>query len=139
MGGEGFGKAGGASVEAMRAVFAIIAWFIQWYPLFTGLSINPKQGVSVEVVGMATDAPPPSGKGIRDRAFGWYGVPTLVVEILLEVGESDMGRGAELTVVIADTDVQECDMGGWGVLGKVVVIYKFLDVSITTVFGAYTK
>ena len=50
------------------------------------------------VIRMATDAPPPSGNGIRDQAFGGYGVETMVVKILLEVGGFGMGRGAHLTV-----------------------------------------
>ena len=66
--------------------------------------------VSVEVVGMATDALPLSGSGIRDWAFGGNGVESVVVEILLEVGEFDMDRGAELTVVSAVIDIQECNM-----------------------------
>ena len=42
---------------------------------------------------------PLSGKGIRDQMFGGYGVATVIVEILLEVGEFNVDRGTELTVV----------------------------------------
>ena len=38
---------------------------------------------------MATDVPLPSGKGIRNRALGGYGVSTVVVEMLLEIGGFD--------------------------------------------------
>ena len=34
-------------------------------------------------VGGHSDAPPPSGKGIRDQSFGRYDVATVVMEILL--------------------------------------------------------
>ena len=68
-------------------------------------------GVSVEVVGMATDAPSPSDKRIRNLAFDGYWLAIVVVEILLEVGGFDMVRGAELTVANADTDIQESYIG----------------------------
>ena len=35
----------------------------------------------------------------------------MVVEMLWKVGGFNMDRGAELTLVNADFDVQECDMG----------------------------
>ena len=44
---------------------------------------------------------------------------TVVVEILLGVSVFNMDRGAELTVVNVDTDVQKSDLGGGNVPGKV--------------------
>ena len=43
------------------------------------------------------------------------------MEILLGVGGLNMDRGAELTVVDADIDVQKSDMGGGSVPGEVTV------------------
>ena len=54
----------------------------------------------------------------RDQAFSEYGVATEVLEILLEVGGFGMVRGAELTMVNADIEVQECDIGGGAVPSK---------------------
>ena len=39
---------------------------------------------------MGVDAPPPGSKRIGDRAFGQYGVATVVMKILLMVGGFDM-------------------------------------------------
>ena len=50
-------------------------------------------------------------KRIGDRAFGRYGVTTVVVQILLIVGGFDVDRGAELTLVDVNIDIQEGDMG----------------------------
>ena len=36
----------------------------------------------------------------------------MVVEVLLGVGGFDVGRGAEMTMVNMDIDVQQSDMGG---------------------------
>ena len=46
--------------------------------------------VGGEVIEMATNVPPPSSKGVRDRALDGDGVATLVVEVLLEVGGFDV-------------------------------------------------
>ena len=35
---------------------------------------------------MGVDAPPPGSKRIGDRAFGQYGVATMIMQILLMVG-----------------------------------------------------
>ena len=46
------------------------------------------------------------------------GVATVIVEILLGVGGFNMDRGAELTRVDADIDVQKGDMGEGSVPGE---------------------
>ena len=53
-----------------------------WEPI-RDEGFNEVGGVSVKVVGMATDALQPVDKGMRDVAFGLYGVATVVVEILV--------------------------------------------------------
>ena len=68
---------------------------------------------------MGADALPPGNKGIGDRAFSRYGVATVVMQILLMVGVFDVDRGAELTLVNANTDIQVGDMGLGGVPGEV--------------------
>ena len=68
---------------------------------------------------MGADAPPPGSKGIGDRAFGGYGVATVVMQILLMVGGFDVDGGAELTMVDVKIDIQESDMGPGGVPGEV--------------------
>ena len=50
-------------------------------------------------------------KGIGDRAFGQYGVATVVMQILLMVGGFDMDRSAELTLVNVSINIQLGDMG----------------------------
>ena len=72
----------------------------------------------------------PSGKGIRDQMLGGYGVATVVVEILLEMGGFDMDCSAELTVTNAVFNVQECDMGGGGVsceLDRIAIVEPFKE------------
>ena len=56
------------------------------------------------------DTAPSNGKGVRYGAFGRSGVTAIVVE--LGVGGFDVDRGAEMTVVNTDIDVQKSDMGG---------------------------
>ena len=68
---------------------------------------------------MGADAPRPGSKGIRDRAFGRNGVETVVMQVLLMVGGFDVDRGAELTLVDVNVDIQESDMGPGGVPGEV--------------------
>ena len=53
---------------------------------------------------MGADAPPPGSKGIGDRAFGRYGVATVVMQILL-VGGCDVDGSAELTLL--DVNVEQ--------------------------------
>ena len=61
---------------------------------------------------MVTDTAPSSGKGVRYGAFGRCGVTAMVVEVvLLGVGGFDVDRGAEMTVVNTDINVQKSDMG----------------------------
>ena len=43
---------------------------------------------------MGADALLPGSKGIGDRAFGRFGVVTVVMQILLMVGGFDVDRGA---------------------------------------------
>ena len=62
---------------------------------------------------MGADAPSPGSKGIGDRAFGGYGMATVVVQILLMVGWFDMDGSAQSTLL------QEGDMGLGGVPGEV--------------------
>ena len=54
--------------------------------VLTGVKVfNEVGGVSVKVVGMATDVPQPSGKGMRYEAFRSYGLATVVLKILVGV------------------------------------------------------
>ena len=68
---------------------------------------------------MGADALPPGSKGIGDRAFGLYGVATVVMQILLMVGGFDVDGDAELTLVNVNIDIQESNMGLGGVPGEV--------------------
>ena len=68
---------------------------------------------------MGADAPPPGSKGLVDRAFGGYGMATVVVQILPMVGWFDADGSAELTLLDVDIDFQEGDMGLGGVPGEV--------------------
>ena len=65
---------------------------------------------------MGADAPPLGRKGIGYRAFGRYGVATVVMQILLMVGGFDVDGGAEL--ILVDVNIKG-DMGLGGVLGEV--------------------
>ena len=67
------------------------------------------------VFGMEADVPPLGIKGIGDRAFGRYGMATVVMQILLMVGGFDVDGVAELTLVDVNIDFQEGDMGFWEV------------------------
>ena len=58
-------------------------------------------------------------RGVRDEMFGECGVTAVVMEILLGVGGFNMDRGAELTMVDADIDVQISDVGGGSVPSEV--------------------
>ena len=62
---------------------------------------------------------PHGSKGIRDRAFGRYGVATVVLQILLMVDGFDVDGSAELTLLDVNIDIQEGDMGLGGVPGDV--------------------
>ena len=68
---------------------------------------------------MITDTAPSSGKGVRYGAFDRCGVTALVVEVFLGVGGFDVDRGAEMTVVNTDIDIQKSDVGGGSVPGEV--------------------
>ena len=68
---------------------------------------------------MGADALPPGSKGIGDRAFGRYGVATVVMQILLTVAGFDVDGSAELTLLDVSIDIQEGDMGLGGVPGEV--------------------
>ena len=68
---------------------------------------------------MGADAPPPGSKGIGDRAFGGYGMATVVVQILLMVGWFDVDGSAQSTLFDVNIDIQEGDMGLGGVPGEV--------------------
>ena len=68
---------------------------------------------------MGADAPPPGSKGIGDRAFGRFGVATVVMQLLLMVGGFDVDGGAELTLDNVNIDIQEDDMGLGGVPDEV--------------------
>ena len=68
---------------------------------------------------MGADAPLLGNKGTGDRAFGRYGVATVVMQILLMAGGFDVDGGAELTLVDVNIDIQEGDMGLGGVPGEV--------------------
>ena len=56
----------------------------------------------MEVIGVVADTVPPSGKGVRYRAFGGVGVTAMVVEVLLRVGRFDVDRGAEVAIFNMD-------------------------------------
>ena len=68
---------------------------------------------------MVTDTATSTGKRVRYGAFGRSGVIAMVVELLLGVAGFNVDRGAEMTVVNTDTDIQKSDMGGGSVLGEV--------------------
>ena len=68
---------------------------------------------------MVTDTAPSSGKGVRYGAFSRCGVTAMVVEVLLGVDGFDVDRGAEMTMINTDIDVQKSDMGGGSVPGEV--------------------
>ena len=53
---------------------------------------------------------PLCSKGIGDRAFGRYGVATVVMQILLMFDGFDTNGGTELTLVDVNIDIQEGDM-----------------------------
>ena len=61
----------------------------------------------MEVIWAVTDMAPSSSKGLRYGAFGRSGVTAMVVEVLLGIGGFDMDRGAEMTMVNTDIDVQK--------------------------------
>ena len=71
------------------------------------------------VIRMVTGMAFSSGKGVRYGAFGRCGVTAMVMEILLGVGGFDVDRGAEMTVVNTDIDIQKSDLGGGDVPGEV--------------------
>ena len=56
---------------------------------------------------MGADTPSPGSKGIGDSVFGRYEVATVVMQILMMVGGFDVDRGAELTLVDVNIDIQE--------------------------------
>ena len=62
---------------------------------------------------------PPDGKGLWDRAFSRHGVKTAVMQILLMVGGFNVDRGAVLTMIDVNNDIQEDNMGYGGVPGEV--------------------
>ena len=68
---------------------------------------------------MGADAPPPGRKGIGDRAFGRYGVVTVVMQILLMVDGFDVDGSVELTLLDVNINIQEGDLGLGGVPGEV--------------------
>ena len=68
---------------------------------------------------MGVDALPPGSKRIGDRAFGQYGVATVIMQILLMVGGFDVDGSVELTLHDVNIDIQEDDMGLGGVPGEV--------------------
>ena len=78
-------------------------------------SLSQVAGVSVQVFGTGTDAPPPGSKGIGNRAFGRNGVAPVVMQVLLMVGGFDVDGGVELTLVDVNIDIQESDMAPGGV------------------------
>ena len=59
----------------------------------------------MEVIGVAADTAPSSGKGVRYGAFGGGGVTAMVVEVLLGVGGFNVDRGAEMTMFNTNIDV----------------------------------
>ena len=59
---------------------------------------------------MGADAPPPGSKGIGDRAFGRYGMATVVMQVLLMVGGFDIGGGAEFTLVDVNIDIHDAHL-----------------------------
>ena len=66
----------------------------------------------------------------RTERFSEFGVATMVVEILLEVGRFDMDGSMELTVINVHIDVQESDLGGGGVpcaVDMIVIVESFKD------------
>ena len=73
----------------------------------------------MDVIGMIMDTAPLSGKRVRYGVFGRYGVTAIVVEVLLGIVGFDVDRGAEMTVVNVDIDVQKSDVGGGCVPGEV--------------------
>ena len=73
----------------------------------------------MEVIGVVADTAPSSDKRVRYGVFGRSGVTAMVVEILLGVGGIDVDKGAEITMVNTDIDVQKRDMGGGSVPGEV--------------------
>ena len=68
---------------------------------------------------MRADISPPGGKGIGDRAFGGYGMATVVVQILLMVGWFDVDGSVQLTLLDVNIDIQEGYMGLGGGPGEV--------------------
>ena len=52
----------------------------------------------MEVIGVAADTAPSSGKGVSFGAFGGGGVTAMVVEVLLGVGGFHVDRGTEMTM-----------------------------------------
>ena len=56
---------------------------------------------------MVTDTAPSNGKGVRYGVFGRCGVTAMVVDVLLGVGEFNVTRNAEMTVISTDIDVQK--------------------------------
>ena len=86
----------------------------------------------MEVIGVVADTAPSSGKGVRYGVFGGGGVTAMVVEVLLGVGGFDVDRGAEMTMVNTDIDVQKSDMGGGSVPGEVdgiLTVQLFQEIS----------
>ena len=72
----------------------------------------------MEVIGVVADTAPSSGKGVRYGAFGGGGVTAVVVEVLLGVGGFYVDRGAEITMLNMDIDVQKSDIGGGSIPGE---------------------
>ena len=73
---------------------------------------------------MVTDTAPSCGKGVRYGVYSCCGVTAMVVEVLLGVGGFDVDRGAEMTMVNMDIDVQKSDMGGGSAPGEVDGIHS---------------
>ena len=79
---------------------------------------------------MGANALPPGSKGLGDRAFGRYGMATVVMQILLMVGGFDVDGGAELTLVDVNIDIQEGNMGLGGVpdeVDRIATVEPFKD------------